>query len=241
MDLLTKPELQSKETEKHTHFFRDRSKKIIKSTAVILTITIIAFILTIVLFVIVFTVGTIGPITSNRNNFLPINSQGEKGEKGDMGPPGPEGPQNNAQNPPLEEWQSGVCSFDGNMDGQSITHNFKFIQPFLSGNPIVAGSICCENPKTILTYSIHSVTDKGFSLTFYLSQKTNTNINFQYFAYIVKNLLNHTTQQREKFWQKELYREENSVERKNKKQIFFFFFFFLEKKKQKKNNSHKLT
>lgn len=189
---------------KRRHPLRRIIQKVKSATVVILVLTLIAFILTIVLFVIVYTVGTVKPVSGTRNYDQLINDvklekveeapQGEKGERGDQGRQGNQGPQDNSQNPPLEEWQSGTCVIELRaMYTNYSTYHFKFIKPFLAGNPILTGSLCYEEPSSDFQFSLHNVTDKGFALTilgvkqylFSLSTKEfPLPLNFQFFGYV---------------------------------------------------------
>ena len=221
VDLTTPPgsssssSILTEETKIKHHPLRRLYKKITTATGFLLIITLISFLMTIILFVIVYTVGTIGPVptlkstvpnidvkkeNTNEESQLDItnekeklkNAKGEKGDKGNQGPEGPEGPQDNAQNPPLEEWQAGTCIMNQIQLSESIqsTYHFKFKLPFLSGNPIVTGSLCYIDEKSNFHYSLHNVTDKGFALTIFNSNLSHSPkdfelpINFQFFAYI---------------------------------------------------------
>lgn len=151
------------------------------SAVVALALAIIAAALLIILFILSFVRGVTSQPAGETGPPGPQGPTGPPGAdtlQGQPGPAGPPGP--GAQNPPLQEWKSGIrclpCPADTTVTFFSL--DISFDSPFLTGIPSVSGTILIDlsspstmNPSVALC-TFYNISSTGFSVAVDVSDST---------------------------------------------------------------------
>jgi hypothetical protein len=151
------------------------------SAVVALTLAVIAAALLAILYILSFVRGITSQPRGPKGNQGPQGPVGAPGPDSTQGQPGPPGPVGyGAQNPPLQEWKSGIRCLTCPPDPTTtfLTLNITFDSPFLTGIPFLSGTVLVNlNAPTILDPStalctFYNITATGFSVAVDVSDST---------------------------------------------------------------------